>query len=578
MSSSYIRTIVTVEPLKKVLPLASGVMDHPRFAGSAFAYLSLTIATLLCLLPFSGRAFHTDDTLFVWAAQNISEHPLDPYGFTLNWEHTPERMSEITQNPPLACYYIAAAAHFVGWSERALHLAFLLPTIALVLGVYRLAKKFTRFAWLAAIATLLTPALLVSACSTMCDPMMLSLWLWATIFWMEGLDSGKPLLFAASALLLTAGELTKYFGGALVFLLFAYSLFRQRRVGTWAWYLLIPVSAMIGYEYLSAKMYGHGLLETAARFSEMRRLSYHASKGAKILIGLSYVGGSALLGLLFAPILWSRKQIAMATLASGTAVFFIMHCWVRLGVGAGGHAARMARHAHWGIISTHLLLFIAGGVSVLALAIADYMKQRSADSVLLLLWVVGTFWFTAFLNWTMNARSVLPMVPALAILIARRLETVPAKRARALQFSVASALLVSAIASLWLASADSELANSARTAAFLIREKTTGGGDLWYLGHSGFQYYMQALGARCYDWNHRQTKQGDYMAIFQGWPSDDVLKFEGSREDFLVPIHSHASTNAPDRGAGFYYSYWFVLPYIFDRVHPEKYVVVQLDK
>jgi 4-amino-4-deoxy-L-arabinose transferase-like glycosyltransferase len=553
-------------------------MDPPRFPGSAFAYLSLIITTLLCLLPFSGRAFHTDDTLFVWAAQQISKHPLDPYGFNLNWGRTEERMSEVTQNPPLACYYIAAVAQFVGWSERALHLAFLLPTLALVLGVYRLANRFTRFAWLAALATLLTPALLVSACSTMCDPMMLSLWLWAIIFWMEGLDSGKPLWLSASALLITASELTKYFGGALILLLFAYSFFRQRRVGSWAWYLLIPISAMIGYEYLSAKMYGHGLLRTAAKFSEMSRLGYHASKGGKVLIGLSYGGGSALLGLLFAPIIWSRKQIVMATLASGTAVFFIMHGWVRLGVGADGHAARMARHAHWGIISSHLVLFIAGGISVLALAIADYINERNANSLLLLLWVVGTFWFTAFLNWTMNARSILPMVPAVAILVARRLETLSEKRARALMFSVASALLISGIASLWLASADSELANSARTAAFLIREKTSGGGDLWYLGHSGFQYYMQALGARCYDWKHPQTKKGDYVAIFQVWPSYGMLNFDGAREDFLVPIHSHASTLAPDRGAGFYYSYWFVMPYIFDRVHPEKYVVVQLDK
>lgn len=168
-------------------------------------------------------------------------------------------------------------------------------------------------------------------------------------------------------------------------------------------------------------------------------------------------GGSALLGLLFAPIIWSRKQIAMATLASGTAVFFIMQRWVRLGVGADGHAARMARHQHWAIISSHLVLFIAGGIPVLALAIADYMKERSANSLLLLLWIGGTFWFTAFLNWTMNARSVLPMIPALAILLARRLETLAGKRARALKLSVASAWLVSGTASLWLASADSAI-------------------------------------------------------------------------------------------------------------------------
>jgi len=485
-------------------------------------------------------------------------------------------MSEITQNPPLTCYYIAAAAKFVGWSERALHLVFLLPTIALVLGAYRLAQKFTRSPGLAAVATLLTPALLVSACSTMCDPMMLALWIWATIFWIEGLDSGKPLLLTASALLITASELTKYFGAGLILLLFAYSCLRQRRLGPWAWYLLIPVSVLIGYEFLTARIYGHGLLTTAAQFSGTRRLSTHSSKGAKVLIGLSYVGGCALPGLLFAPIIWARKQIVMVALASGVAVFLIMHGRVRLSMGATGTAARMGRHAHWEIISFHLILFIAGGVSVLALAIADYWRERNPDSLFLLLWVAGTFWFTAFLNWTINARSVLPMVPAVGILLARRLENLPGNSGRRLKFSVASALLVSGVLSLWLARADTELANTAKTAALLIREKTYGSGDLWFVGHSGFQYYLQALGARAYDWNHPQAKNGDWIAILQVWPSYGALKFQGPREDFIMPVRSHASTNSPERSAGFYYSYWSVLPYIFDRVPPERDVLVRL--
>jgi hypothetical protein len=56
-----------------------------------------------------------------------------------------ERMADVTKNPPLACYYGAAVGQVAGWSERAFHLAFLVPALALVLGTYRLAKHFTRF-------------------------------------------------------------------------------------------------------------------------------------------------------------------------------------------------------------------------------------------------------------------------------------------------------------------------------------------------------------------------------------------------------------------------------------------------
>ncbi|HEV2728962.1 MAG TPA: hypothetical protein VGV15_02930, partial [Terriglobales bacterium] len=104
-------------------------------------YALLAASTTLCLLPFASRAFHIDDTLFIWAAQNIAKHPFNPYGFQLTWDSSRLQMSEVTQNPPLASYYMALVGSIAGWSERALHIAFLLPTLALVLGTYRLAQR-----------------------------------------------------------------------------------------------------------------------------------------------------------------------------------------------------------------------------------------------------------------------------------------------------------------------------------------------------------------------------------------------------------------------------------------------------
>src|SRR5205823_649389 len=178
---------------------------------SRHSYWLLIGITLLCLLPFSGRAFHVDDPLFVWSGQQIAKHPLDPYGFQVVWDNFSEPMSEITKNPPLACYYLAAVGLIAGWSERALHLGFLLPAIALVLGTYRLSMRFTRSPLVATAAALLTPGVLVSATSVMCDVMMLAFWIWATVLWMEGLDEGKRSYLIASSLLLTSAALTKYF-------------------------------------------------------------------------------------------------------------------------------------------------------------------------------------------------------------------------------------------------------------------------------------------------------------------------------------------------------------------------------
>src|SRR5271166_5460350 len=234
------------------------------------SYLLLALATLGCLLPFSGKAFHIDDPLFVWTSQQIRHHPFDPYGFRLIWYVTDMPMSALTKNPPLSSYYGAVVGIVAGWSERAWHMGFLLPALALVLGTYRLAERFTASPkiaaptlaapTLAAAATLFAPGFLVSATGVMCDVMMLALWVWAVIFWLQGIDSGKPLPFLASGVLIAACALTKYFGASLILLLPACSLLRQRRVGTWIWYLSIPAAALASYQLWTKAIYGRGLL------------------------------------------------------------------------------------------------------------------------------------------------------------------------------------------------------------------------------------------------------------------------------------------------------------------------------
>src|SRR5687768_2605819 len=93
--------------------------DSARGRGRARAphVLLLVALTLLALLPFAGKAFHIDDPLFVWTAKQIHEKPLDPYGFTVNWYGVPMRMADVTKNPPLASYAIAAVAAFAGFRE-----------------------------------------------------------------------------------------------------------------------------------------------------------------------------------------------------------------------------------------------------------------------------------------------------------------------------------------------------------------------------------------------------------------------------------------------------------------------------
>src|SRR3954470_11881904 len=129
----------------------------------------LVLAVLAGLAPFITKPFHIDDPMFIWVARHIQSHPADPYGFSVNWYGYDWPIWDITKNPPLACYYLSLAGGILGWSEPALHAAFLLPAIAVVLGTYRLARRLCQRPLLAALVALFTPVFLVSGTTLMCD-------------------------------------------------------------------------------------------------------------------------------------------------------------------------------------------------------------------------------------------------------------------------------------------------------------------------------------------------------------------------------------------------------------------------
>jgi 4-amino-4-deoxy-L-arabinose transferase-like glycosyltransferase len=140
--------------------------------------LIVLLVMFFCLLPFVNKAFHIDDPLFLWSARHILTEPLDFYGYSANWYGTMMPMAKIMQNPPLTSYYIALIARVFGWSEIALHLAFLLPAMLAAIGTYYLARPFCRSAHVAA-----------HGWHSSCQPCSLRS---APIIW-QGLFAGPPM-------------------------------------------------------------------------------------------------------------------------------------------------------------------------------------------------------------------------------------------------------------------------------------------------------------------------------------------------------------------------------------------------
>jgi 4-amino-4-deoxy-L-arabinose transferase-like glycosyltransferase len=524
----------------------------------------LAIATVACLLPFADKAIHIDDPLFVWAARQMQNRWWDPYGFELNWYGWPMPMHEVTKNPPLACAWLALLISMFGENEFALHVGFFLPAIGFVLGTYALARRLCDHPFQAALAALFTPVFMVSSTTLMCDVWMVALWVWAVVLWMRGLENNRPPILVSAGLLIGACVMAKYFGIALIPLLFVYAVVRKGGVGWWLLYLVIPLAAIGLYEWAMRVMYGQGLIGEAFSYTHQNEARGAGAFFFKTLTALGFSGGCYAIALIFAPRLGRAKFWAW----TGSGLLILLAATWTLPGRLPAYAVGPARA--W--IAFQWSLFILGGLGVLVLPLLDWKRHKNADSLLLVLWIFGTFLFCV-LNWTINARSILPMAPAVAILLLRRIETVAASTK--LNWFFATAALVSLLVTL----ADYQLANSARAAATTISEKFANSAvtTVWFQGHWGFQYYAQVKGLRAFDSAHSQVRRGDLIVL--PFNNTNLIPIPSDKTELLtiieVPVFPWIATMGKAAGAGFYMDVLGPLPFAVGAVPPEKYYVLR---
>src|SRR5262249_1272885 len=204
-------------------------------------------------------------------------------------------------------------------------------------------------------------------------------------------------------------------------------------------------------------------------------------------------------------------------------------------------------------------------------ACADWWRRRDSISLLLWLWVIGVYLFTAAVNWTANVRSILPAVPAVAILIARAIDR---SGARFPAFKIAIPVFATGIIAVVVAYADKQLADASRTGASDALTFLTGRpGRTWFEGHWGFQYYMEQGGATAVDRDKPdEIRKGDHVVI----PMQNADLFGLHPDEFqgLSDLRGESCPwcTANDRrgGVGFYASGEGPVPYVFARVPPQE--------
>lgn len=549
---------------------SSPVKDEAGPAPSRELFLVLA-AVAVPLLWLSDRAVNIDEPLFLWLGEQIQRAPFDFFGFDVNWYGTAQPVYAVTRNPPLVGFLIAAAGDT---SERGLHLLFLFPAGVAAWATWALARRFCGQGWPAALLAVGAPVFLVCANTVMSDVPMLALWLVALLCWVRGADGeGDGWLWCAGAVA-ALGVWTKFFAVALVPLLAAHAIFARLSPRRVVLPLCLPLLALAGLEVVMLKRYGAGAigqalaealhLEGIARPTLLRQWSE----------GLAFAGGCVTPTLVFLPWLWGWRVCAGAAVAVLGFVALSPGSLAAVGLPlAAGSSEAAVTSARW--FALEFGLMSVGGLSLLALGLRELRSGVDADRVLLVLWLLGSFLFAAFVNWTNNGRSNLVLAPVAAILIMRRLSLrrVAARRTGPLLAGVACLAFAFVVAA-----ADRAWSNGVRDAARELFARHGGEQTLWFHGHWGLQYYLQRQGARPVDWQVDTLQPGDRLIVASN-NAESHHPGAASAEliDLLVwPATGWVQTQAKSRGASFNASTLGPVPFLVGPASADQYRVYRV--
>ena len=527
---------------------------------------------LLCLLittgailPFANKAIHIDDPYYIWVAQHILQDPFDYYGLSINWYGRPLPVYEMHVSPPLFPYYLAIWGSLFGWGEYSLHIAMIPFSLLFTGATFALAQRFSKAPCLAVFLTVLSPLFLVTATNIMLDLPMTAFFVVAIAAWCKGIDERLRGYLALGAAMAGLSALCKYFGIAAVPLLCVYAVTRRHSTLRWAPFLVIPLAMFSTEQVATYMLYGRSLFANAVDIAAT------ASNPAvyRIATALSFTGGCMIGALAFSWHLRPRRNRA----ATYTGIAALTGIGVAIII-----ALNPSEDGLPTLSALQLCAFVLGGVIVLAVAAGDLYTNRSADSAILFCWVMGTFGFAALMNWSVTARTLLPLAPPAALLIARRVSaqcaTVPTR------FSMYAAPLVACAGiSIACGVADYVWAGSIRdTARAFASEAKKQTGTTYFQGHWGWQYYLEQAGLKPLDTTNASFRPGDFILSPQNNVNVEQIpaRYADDVRTTSIPTTRGLSVMSHGLGAGYYSDLFGPLPFVFGGLQIDQYHVILL--
>ena len=533
-----------------------------------YKILLISFITFCILIGFHDKAFHIDDPFYIKAAEYITDHPFDPLGFDINWFGSYDKAYGIICNPPLVPYYLALTGSIFGWTESSLHIPFFAFSILLSIGLYKLSSRLCKTPFTATLLGISTPVFMLSCTNLMMDIPMLTFFTWGVYLWIKGISEDNNRLLSLSGLILAFAILSKYLGIAAVPMLFTYTLFHKKKLGTWLFFLFIPLFVFSLYLLIMKRLYNINLFSHSVSFS--LDLISGQSGITRAITGLSFTGGCIITSFISLFFLWRKTSIAIWGLSWLFSVIALIKTPSTSVLG-------MITDSQWKfMICFQMGLFIIGGIHLLLLAFLELFEKKDSESFLLFTWIFGIFFFTAFINWSVNGRSILIMMPAAAILLTRRLtDKNSMKKLPRLIFIVTTSMIIALIITV----SDYHWANTVKNAANDIYIRFKHSVDrTQFTGHWGFQHYMEKNGFKPVDFKNWHVQSGDIVIA----PANntnivpmDIYPFKHI-ETLEKQGGKWTSTMNVLTGAGFYSSEFGPLPFVFCKTPPEYFDIYRV--
>jgi hypothetical protein len=519
--------------------------------------------------PFLTSAFRIDDPYFLAVARQIDHHPLDPYGFQINWDGTSEWAFKTLANPPLVPAYLAAWHCLFPWNEVSFHLA-VLPFSLIALYAFGLLAKYFNVDSVTSQALLCcSPAFFLGSQVVMQDVPMLSLFLLAVTCAMLYEVQGSAVALFISSLSAFCCPLAKYNGLVLAPVLFALAFAGHRKRGLVA-ITCAPLLSLALWNCFTWFKYGQNHFLAMAVFEQnpaIRTPLWHLITGTLAATGLGVVP-ACLVGFVLGTPAWRKVLLRSAALT--LPLLYAYGTWM----GYGKLSSFLLAISVWLALWLIGLAFFCGW---------KFSRAKHLTGLILVAWILSGLAFQAGLLFS-SVRYVLFLAPPAILLVLGQSSWFPRKRTLGFLIGVNLLLVV------FIAVGDSRLANGYREMIAQHVGPSLEGheGKFYFSGHWGFQYYSEQIGGQAIDETRPPLLQaGDLMVVAKtAWP--DALQPQDAEGQKICTTVIHFNPNWFVRtvdcksGANFYASRIYgcshptILPFGFSRGPGETFLVYRV--